>query len=344
MKFKTKYKLSSQIIYGIGSVGFSVLAWFSSQPLFQHRYIQIIPFVVVGLFIFFALASMYYFFKNKQVEIEKGVLKLSSFFGFVKREYRISDIRYFTYKERSSKYIDWEELDLYFDHGKVRFYSSHFKYQEYTQLKDILTRGKKENIEKKRIHLNENTKYIGIGFLVAGGLFVLIAINQDKSGTVEVKEENTVWIEGNIVHDPKIRTGSKRKKSLTIELDQFVDFRFELNGQEIKPLRSTELLKDVRKGDAIQIRIWKESYSKKIAKTEELTFSDKHFSYPTIDILGISASGKDYLPMKAVNEVRENFHTRGNYYGLIVVASLIVGVGLLFIYMSYDESMDSTSS
>ena len=160
-------------------------------------------------------------------------------------------------------------------------------------------------------------------------LLALLFVNQDKEGNRVIQDNNTEVIVGNIAHPPELRKSTKNIKSLTIKLTQFSSFIFKLNGQELKAL-DEEFIKEVKEGEEISLRIWKNTYEKKISAIQDLTFRDKHFKFHEIDILGISKSQKEYLPVQSVNRYRKKFHTKGNYYGLMLLAFFGIAVGIGF--------------
>jgi hypothetical protein len=159
-------------------------------------------------------------------------------------------------------------------------------------------------------------------------------VNQDCQGNKRIEESNTESIGGIVVSDVKIKVSSRARRSLEIGLEPFPTFLFKLNSTELNALKEEEFINDVRKGNQIESKIWKEVYEKKILKFQNLSFKYKHFNYHSIDIYGISQLGKNYLPVDELNELRANFHTRGNYYGAMALALFGFGAGIWMLIVS----------
>jgi len=115
------------------------------------------------------------------------------------------------------------------------------------------------------------------------------------------------------------------------------------NKPEIDALNEAKFLSTIKKGQQIKLRIWNEIYEKKLLKTKKMDFRDKHFNYYSIEILGIQKSNVDYLTIEGVNKSRENFHTKGNFYGLLAFVIFGIGVGLLCIFLSYKLKQSAKS-
>jgi hypothetical protein len=334
MKIKAKFKLSSTIILSLGAIGASILGFYFLKPMFNHRYVQLVD---LSFFLFsatVAISILYYLLKNEVITIDNNKLKQESFFGAIKKEYPISELNSYTAIRKENKYLQWEDLDLYFKTGKARITSSNLRLDNYYKLKDQLTNGLIENNRKKSRWENRNLRRFGIGFIVFWIVFSLIFIKQDKHGNIIVDSENTTQISGILQNKPSIKSGRKNSKSIEIYLVEYPNFKFKLNRPEIEALNADQFLSSVNEGDPISITLWKDTYSKKILESEELTFTDKHLDYHQIDILGLVKNGIEFMPKEKVNQVRSKFHTKGNFYGLMAFAVFGVGVGLYLITLS----------
>jgi len=334
MKIRAKFKLSSIIILSLGAIGFSVLGVSFLKPMFNHRYIQIVDLSFFLLSAVVAIASIYYLLKNEVIKIENDRLKKESFFGLIQKEFVISKLKSYTAIRKENKYLQWEDLDLYFTNGKARITSSNVNLDSYYKIKEHLVNGIAENEKEKSKWENRNLRRFGIGFIIVWSLFSLLFIRQDKNGNKIINSETTIEITGRLNNQPEVKSGRRNKKSIEIELKEFPIYKFKLNGSELKALKSNSFLSNVNKGDGVSIKLWKDAYEKKISETEQLSFSDKHFNYHQIEILGIVKNDKDYMPEEEVNKFRKKFHTKGNFYGLMALALFGIGLGIYLLILS----------
>ena len=201
-------------------------------------------------------------------------------------------------------------------------------------LKNAITPYAKNNKDEEEEQGNRQLKFLGIFFIIIWSLLAYVMINQDEQGNKSIEEFNTESIEGVIVSDVRIKRNSRGGRRLEIRLEPFPSFLFKLKSTELKALKEMEFINDVRKGNQIELKIRKDVYEKKILKFKALSFKDKHFNYHSIRIYGISQSGKNYLPMDELNEVRANFHTKGNYYGFMALAFFGIGLGIYLLFLS----------
>jgi len=334
MKIRAKYKFSTKLILIFGAIGFSFLTWNIFNPMLGHRYIQIPDLLLTIVSVVFAIGCFYYLFKNEVILLENNKLHLTSFFGLSHKEYDLSNLKFYTAIQKENKYMNWEDLDIYFPKDKVRITSSNYKSYQYQKLKNAITKNLQENQSEKDKQGNKLLKWWGFGCIVIGTFLLLISINQDSEGKKLIGDSNTKVIEGFILNDLEISTGRRNKKSIIIKLNTIPNFALNLNRPEIEMLREEDFINEVSKGDKIGIKIWKEVYDKKIAETKHLSFGDKHINFHNIEILGISKSKKEYLSEKSINKAREKFHTKGNYYGLICFALFVFGLGIYLALLS----------
>lgn len=317
-----------------GSIGFSILALFLLKPMFSHTYLQVIDLVLVLTSAGFAIASFYYLIKNEVIILESSKIVVKSFWGLSRKEYQLNSLNSYTAIQKENKYIKWEDLDLFFDDSKLRITSSNFELSKYQILKNQITKGKKENHERTSQWASNNAKNLGIGFVIIGLIFSQIFINQNKQGNKIINSSNTNEISGMLSVNPELKTGRKKKKSIELKFQEFPDFTFKLNGSELKAINTKDFFSDIDLGDKLLIKIWKDTYFKKIEKSKKLSFADKHFNYHQIDILGIKKNNIDYLPEKLINQNRSKFHTKTNFYGLMAFALFMIGFGTYLITIS----------
>lgn len=334
MKIRAKFKLSSIIILSLGALGFSILGFYFLKPMFNHRYLQLVD---LSFFLFsasVAISSLYYLFKNEIITVDNNKLIQESFFGALKKEFSISDLDSYTAIRKENRYLQWEDLDLYFKNGKTRITSSNLKLDTYYKLKERLTNGLIENDKDKANWENRHLRRFGLGFIVFWAVFSLIFVKQDKHGNITVDSESTTQVSGILQNKPSIKSGRRNSKSIEIYLTEYSKFKFKLNRPEIKALNTDQFLSSVNIGDPISITLWKDTYSKKIIESEQLTFTEKHFNFHQIDVLGLVKNEIEFMPLDKVNQVRRKFHTKGNFYGLMAFALFGIGVGIYLITLS----------
>jgi hypothetical protein len=262
------------------------------------------------------------------------LLKRECFFGLKNSIFNLSELESFTEIKKENKYIKWEDLDLFFTKGKIRITSSNLKSNEYSKIKNHLIKGIARNHIEEANWANKNSRNLGIGFVIIWSLLSLLFVNQDEQGNRIIDDSSTTKISGTITENPKFKSGKRNKQKLNINLSEYPDFNFKLNGQELKALKKDMFLREVSKGDELNLKIWNETFSKKINKKQNLSFKDKHINYHQIELLGISKDGKDYMPASEANQLRDKFHSNWNYFGLMAFALFGIGFGLYLIISS----------
>ncbi len=331
MKVKVKYKLSTIVILIFGVIGFSFLASFFLKAMLSHRYLQILDLTFFLLGSSLAICSLYYLLKNELLIVENKKLIIISFFGLQRKEFFLTELISYTAIEKANKYINWEDLDLYFKSGKVRITSSNFKVTDYYNIKSLITRGTKANQKEVSKWSNRIQSQYGIAFIIIGIIFSLLFINQNNRGIKIIDGVSSIQFTGTLKQKTNIVSNRHNKKSIVLSLSEYPYFTFKLDGPEFKALDKDEFLKKVNNGDKITIKIWKDQYDKKISESSSLTFADKHFNYHRIEILGIAKDSEDFMPQDLVNYYREKFHTKFNFYTLMVIAMLITGFGIYLV-------------
>lgn len=333
MKIRAKLKISTVLLLLVGSIGFSLLSWLFLTSMLNHKYLQVVDLILFLVSTFFASASIYYLLKNEVLNIDNNHLIRETFFGINKSNFKLSELISYTEIDKENKYIKWQDLDLFFKKGKVRITSSNLKQNQYSKIKNHIIKGIERNHKEESKWENKNARNFGIGFIIVWSLLSLVFINQDEQGNRIISSASTTQINGIIAENPEIESGKRNKQKLNIKLREFSDFNFKLNGQELKAL-DDRFIEEVSKGDKLSVKIWNETYAKKIKQTEKLSFREKHINYHQIEILGINRDETDYIPENRINRLREKFHSKWNYYGLMAMAFFGICFGLYLIILS----------
>lgn len=129
-------------------------------------------FLIIFFLLFFLIGS-YSVLSYKHVVITNKYFVVYSLLGYVKKKVYFKDVLLYTaIKKQNAKfkheveYIEWEELTLYTNETKVKFYST--SYTNYRKLKKKLTKRGVRDLKKESEWQKMNSRLWGIGFVVFG--------------------------------------------------------------------------------------------------------------------------------------------------------------------------------
>ena len=111
-----------------------------------------------------------------------------------------------------------------------------------------------------------------------------------------------------------------------ILVEECPTLKFKIGDINFDSLTESDLV--IEKGKKVEIDILKEDYEKKIAKTKDLSFSDKFIQYRFVSVHGFRSSDKDYLDVEKL--VRQNPEEEKMYSILYVLIACFL---IAFIYV-----------
>lgn len=90
----------------------------------------------------------------------------------------------------------------------------------------------------------------------------------------------------------------RNSNSLLIKLKEFPEYDFRAGGMTLQETYYSDLMKDFREGDVIDLTIEKKIYDKKISKKKELTYWDLIYHFRKIHVVKFTAKISNILPWK----------------------------------------------
>lgn len=311
-------------------IGFILLAYgfYKQQPLRVYWQISdvLIYLIAAGL----VLLAGFGLFSMKSYEITENEVVVRNYFDRIIRKIPKSEFDSWNEIEYEDKQgdITSKELTLITKHNKkVQINSSY--YVNYGQLKNALTKGLKRNKEGESKVLKRWA--VGIGSLFIG-FALLLFLNSDIQKSKTKTREDFELIKGTIENISIESHGSKHPSyTLEILVKEYPDFTFKMN-TKIWSLRTLKMAKSkLSIGEGIRLAINGEAYNKKISKTADLSFWDKHSHYHLISFAGLYKGDEMLLPLSdyivAVNE--QNTTLDNALIIIVVVVSAAIG-GLIF--------------
>lgn len=171
----------------------------------------------------------------------------------------------------------------------------------------------------------ENWKFFKYFPTVIAIVFFIIALRfyQNKE-----KQFDTEYVEISItqVNISKIES-VKSSKYISIDSKEYPKFRFQVQGVAFDNMDSDYYLNNIKPGDTLVALITKDSYDKKIAQTEPLTFIDKTVNYHFISVYGLKHKAFKLLSTNDYEYAKES----DSKFGVI----FFIGIGLYFLYLQY---------
>lgn len=184
----------------------------------------------------------------------------------------------------------------------------------------------KDNIWTVSLNVKkENWKFFKYFPTAIAIVFFIIAVRfyQNKE-----KQYDTEYIEITITQMNISKIESvKSSKYISIEAREYPKYRFQIQGVAFDNLYSDYYLNNIKPGDTLVALITKDSYIKKIAQTESLTFMDKTINFHFISVYGLKHKDLELLSTNDYEYAKESDSKLGVIF--------FIGVGLFFLYLQY---------
>lgn len=327
---KSKLKISTVLILIAGGVIFMVGGYYTTARSLQEEYPQIIGVAIGFLFGLFGFISIFSLLFINRYVLDKEKLVLKSIFNFPKKVVYIKDIVSFNEIEKHNNSGKWKVLTIFTKHHKVKITSSIVS--NYTLFKNRLTSNKSRNEYSERLWGIRVMHRYGWGFLAFGVVFILLFLKIYTTPHKDILADQLTMVIGTVSEDLKINNeGRKRAKSIYIDLDQFPGFIFHISGSSFHASDSEGITSNISSGDEIQIDILSETNSKKLTKTEALTFWDKTINYNSIKIFGLRKDNREFLKLKSLNKEHKNSSTSFFNWILLIIGLTSITAGISFI-------------
>lgn len=171
----------------------------------------------------------------------------------------------------------------------------------------------------------ENWKFLKYFPTVIAIVFFIIAVRFYQT---QEKQFDTEYVEISLTQTNISKIESvKSSKYISIDSREYTKYRFQIQGVAFDNLYSDYYLNNIKPGDTLVALISKDSYNKKIAQTESLTFMDKTVNYHFISVYGLKHKDFELLSFNDYEYAKESDSKLGVIF--------FIGVGLYFLYLQY---------
>lgn len=327
---KSDLKVSNIIALGLGGIGFVSLGIFIITNSFLGEYPQIGMAILGLLFFLFGIYIFIYLLNINHLQVQNGNIEVFSLFKNLRQVIPLSSIVSFSEIDKETKNSSWTELVLYTNEDVFKISSG--TYSNYQELKRRITIGKNENKQAKIDWKNKLNRKYGYGFSIVGAVFLLFFGILYLQRNNVLTNDDLSQIEGTVSTKLEIKKSGKRKRTLSIpiNLNEYPDFKFRLDGLRFKSTKDSLLLTNVKVGEKISISLLTKQLKKKITKEVPLSFWDKYNNYEAITIYGITDANMKYFDLHKYNELNKSDKNSGSL-------KLLIGFSLfLFSYGVYE--------
>jgi hypothetical protein len=315
----SKRKLSMILALISGGIFMLLVSYFLITSSLKGEYFEIIGLIIGLLFGLFGVISIcsILFIKTYVLDHEKLVIK--SFLNYPLKIIYIKEIISYNEIEKENKYKKWKDLNIFTGNQKAKISSSVIS--NYSLFKERLSTNTPRNEYAEKVWAYRVNRRYGWGFFVAGLLFISLFLKIFTTPYKEILPDQITSIKGTVSEKLKIDYGHKSSRSIRIKLDEYSSFTFLISGHSFYASDKKGILANISSGDIIQLDILSEAYSKKLTKTEELTFWDKGINYKIISVKGLRTDNRKYLTLNSIN-IRSKSDSKSIGTWLILVIGL----------------------
>ncbi len=292
------------------------------QKLFRYEYFQLDAFTfAVALFV----CTLYFltkaFAEYKAVDVYEKHLTIKWVFGLISVKIEKSEILAYGHTSKHKPnylYIKTEkQVYLFIENITVN------NFQLFEQLNNWGIPSKNEPI-KNKIEIFE-IKFLSIISVVVG-LCILTWVFSIKNHTqFDVNYEDLFLVEGHLKTTPDVDDGKNNRETptITFELSEYPDLRFKIYNF-VNPSGYFNTFGRFQKGQQAIFMITLNDYNKKIIRTEEPTFKEKHFFWPEITVY--EAIINKNMELKFNNKSFEKDSISNTAYILLLIILSLMGL------------------
>ena len=277
---------------------------------------------IIGLLCFVKI------YKLDSLIIYSDRIIIKSFFRNTKKVIYLNQITTWIEIEKENKYSKWKELTIFTNQTKYKLHSG--IYNNYSQLKNIITKGVKRNLIIENNWYYKQKTFLALMFSLIGTLFIFGSFKLYFDKFKEIQKNEIQTINDIITNKVRITKESLYSRSIKIKLKSYPNFLFEISGNAYRATNSIEYVTNVSIGDSLKIKIMKDEYQKKISRKSKLNFSDKTINYSIISVLGLADKKHTYLSISNYNLENKNESPIATWlFGILGLFILSVGIYLL---------------
>lgn len=292
------------------------------QKLFRYEYFQIDTFIfAVALFV----CTLYFltkaFAEYKAVDVYEKHLIIKWVFGLVSVKIEKSEILAFGHTTKykiNYLYLKTEKQVYLFIENMTEN-----NFQLFEQLNNWGFPSKDEPL-KNKIEIFE-IKFLSIISVVAGLCMLTLVLSIKNHSQLDVNYEDLFLVEGHLNTTPDIDDGKNNRETstITLELSEYPELRFKIYNF-VNPSGYFNTFGRFQKGQQAIFMITLNDYNKKIIRTEEPTFKEKHFFWPEITVY--EAIINKNMELKFNNKTYENDPISNTAYIFLLILLSLMGI------------------
>ena len=333
MKDKLKFKsinsfLKPLLILLIGGIGALTVSFLMIEGTLKGPYPQIIDIILGAFFGVIGAIALISIYKLDTILVYSDHYKIKSIFGHVKKNIKKDSIITWTEIEKANKYDEWKELIIYT--SKCNYKLSSSIYENYSELRNNLISGKKNNLKKEIKLIKRKNAVLAVFFLMTGGCCLFFAFNFYYMNKDEISYYDLQTISGVITNKAEIHTGSKGSGSISINLRSYPSFNFYISGNSLKATNISSYIENVKIGDTLNLEILKDEYQKKLTKEMPLSFWDKTINYSFISVYGLRDKNSSFLHLNDyIYELKNDWALASLFLWVFFIVGLfMIGAGI----------------
>lgn len=292
-EFTSNKSLFVIIVLLFGGFGFGSLGFFLVKEAFRNTYPEIWTVAFGAFFGLTGLYSLVALFLIDNIEIYNNRLELKSIVGKTKKIIYYEEIITWSEIEKENKHQKWKDLTIYTSESSYKISSS--IYTNYSDIRQKLIRGKARDRKFEQSWNKSNNRYWAIGMFLFGALCFWGSFYFYTNKDNRLDYSSLTSLSGTIISPVKVSSGSKTNKYIRINIKEYPEFNFDINGVAYAVTDVNSLINNVKKGDKIYVSILTKEYQSKLTKQKELSFWDKVNDYKFIQVYGIEDSSYTYL-------------------------------------------------
>ncbi len=315
----------------LGGIGCILISWWLLNWAFKsdgnHTTILIFNILILASGIY---CILWIFTPNYRLKLDNEKLICTSVFRVVKQTIYLKDILYYTSINKENEDNRWEELTLYTKKEVLKINS--FTYSNYFHFKNKCILGLTKNTDLESMHTYVIIRNYAIGILGFGLLFMFISLNLFLEKYNYIPKEDLSTLQGTVAYCIEIKE-KKNTNRIEIKLNEYPDFIFELSGSQFISSQSNAIVSTIKKGDLIQIDLFKALYNKYIIKAYPLNALEQMFTLETISVNGLRTSKHTYLSIDDINKQK-----RSDSNSLLLFVFISLSLILLGFYVLIDTT------
>jgi hypothetical protein len=312
---KNSFK-SHFLILTLGGIGFIVASYFLTQNVLNVPIFQLWPLMISGFLGVIGALAIGSIYKLYTLHIYQDRLEIISIFGSIKKTIYLREITSWTEIYKENKKDKWQELTIYTDTTKYKITSSFYK--NYSSIKNQLIKGKPRDSKKEHTYYRRLFLIYAIGMLLIGTAFLYGAFTNCFPDEHTIKSNELTAITGTVANELEIEKSRKGRRSVSIILKSYPDYKFYLSGSSYKASYATDFVTNVKIGDSLMIDIHKKEY-------QEIISGEGYLNDAYINIYGLRDKSETYLTLEDYNAEKEHQREMGFWLMLIIGLGSAIG-------------------